>query len=166
MAPEHRATRWLECRVFHRPTIQPYARWDEYGPTVRRNEQRIMSLLASPCSGTKLRDPSSSATSPPTASGRVYRWSDFCKLELPNRVRVIYRWMPNAQVVRIEMIGQHIGSGRLSDVYDALQELYDLPDSHGHDQVTAQPCCDSLALPPPTLAEAEARRIILRQARR
>jgi hypothetical protein len=153
-------------RVFHRPTIQPYARWDEFGPTVRRNERLIMDLLAKPCSGTRLRDPPSGATSPPTASGRVYRWSEFCKIDLPNRWRVIYRWMARPEVIRIELIGQHYGSGRLGDVYDALQELYDLPDSHGHDQLVVERCCEPMALPPGGCSEAEARRIILRQARR
>lgn len=151
--------------MVYRPTIQPYARWDDFGATVRRNEDLILQLLARPCSGARLRDPSSGATSPPTASGRVYRWSEFCKINLPNRIRILYRWMPNRQVVRIEVIGYHLGSGKTGDVYDALRELFDLPDSHGHDSVDSEPCYDPYALPPDDCPEAVARRVILRQAK-
>ena len=74
--------------------------------------------------------------------------------------------MPRFQVVRVELIGYHLGSGKLGDVYDQLQELYDLPDSHGHEQVAAQPCCDPAAVPPGACPPEEAWRIVLRQARR
>lgn len=116
--------------------IQPYARWSQYGAILRRHLTDILSLLRDPCSGSRLRqvDLADSGTS---------RWDDFCKFELPGTMRILYRVVDD--LVLIEMVGFHLGSGQLGDVYDALSEVHDLPSSAGHKQIDVEPCCTEVA---------------------
>lgn len=136
------------------------AGFDVYGKAVRANVERILELLANPCLGQRLRHP------PGTwQDGDGYRWDTFCKLVLPHNLRLIYLWDPEDRFVSLELIGFHLSHGELGNVYDALAEMFELPLDEGHAQRAVQPCCDSSG-GGQTMEEAEARRRILRRARR
>jgi hypothetical protein len=134
------------------------AGFDVYGKAVRANVERILEVLANPCLGQRLRHP-------PGTRQEGYRWDDFCKLDLPHNLRLIYFWDPEDRFVSLELIGFHLSHGELGNVYDALADLYELPLDEGHAQMAVQPCCDSSG-GGQTVEEAEARRRILRRARR
>jgi hypothetical protein len=139
--------------------VQPYAGWREHGPAVRRHADLIVRLLHNPCLGQRLRHPSGNA---PTR----HRWDAFCKLDLPNRLRLIYRREADAALVVIELIGYHVGAGRTGDVYDALQDAFALPSGQGHDQMAAGPCCENVDPAGREVREQDARAALVRLARR
>jgi hypothetical protein len=91
--------------------VQPHAGWRAHGPAVRRHVDQIMRVLHDPCVGQRLRHP-------PGDARTRHRWDEFCKLDLPNRLRLIYRWDADDALVIVELIGYHLGTGRSGDVYD------------------------------------------------
>jgi hypothetical protein len=139
--------------------VEPYAGWPAHGPAVRRHVDQVIRMLQNPCLGQRLRHP-------PGESPSRHRWDAFCKLDLPNRLRLIYRWQADDALVIIELIGYHLGTGRTGDVYDALQDAFDLPASHGHEQMGAQPCCEDAGTAGRELRDQDARAALLRLARR
>jgi hypothetical protein len=139
--------------------VQPYAGWRAHGPVVRRHVDQIMRVLHDPCVGQRLRHP-------PGDARTRHRWDEFCKLDLPNRLRLIYRWDADDALVIVELIGYHLGTGRSGDVYDALQDAFDLPAGHGHEQMAAERRCESAGAAAREVRDQDARAALLRLARR
>lgn len=141
--------------------VQPYAGWRHYGWLVRKHADRIMGILREPCAGYRLRQPPFLSSAPPP------RWDEFCKVDLPDNYRVIYRWDPLG-FITIEIIGPHKGAGVLKDVYEALRQVHGLPPDPGHAQQGAERCCERELLPldERSVPEAQARQTLLRLAAR
>jgi len=114
--------------------ILPEADFHRYGPNVRAYCGQIAKVLADPCLGQRLRQP-------PDAPLTDYRWDDFCKFDLPRRLRLIYVWNEEAGFVTIVKFGPHLGHDELDDVYDGLARMFELPPDDGHAQQMAEQCC-------------------------
>ena len=111
-----------------------------HGAVVRCNLATITRVLADPCVGVRLRQPRDQPEG-------ARRWDEFCRIRLaPGTYRLVYTWDPSKGIVCLVMIGLHVGSGRMGDVYDLLQQAYSLGPSDGHEQERAEPCCDPAAL--------------------
>jgi len=135
------------------------AGFDDYGPNVRHHIDRILALLANPCLGQRLRHP----TGTPETE---WRWDDFCKLDLPRQLRLLYRWDSDRPRITLVALGPHLAQGQLDNVYDALAELFDLPPDEGHTQLAAEPCCTVVDPAGRTVSLEEGRAQILRMAKR
>jgi len=145
-------------RLLHEFYVQPYAGWKLNGAAVRRHLDRILDLLADPCLGSRLRHP-------PRGESEV-RWDDFCKLDLPGNLRILYRWVPEVPAVLIERIGPHLGEGVRGDVYELHRLSHRLPPAHSHAHLEVRPCCDDSMAPYRSVAASRARNVLLRLARR
>jgi hypothetical protein len=131
------------------------------GHNRRRVGQHVMGADAAVTAGW-----SPAARHPSEASESEWRWDDFCKLDLPRQLRLIYLWEPETPFITLVLIGPHLAQGQLDNVYDALAEAFDLPLDEGHAQLGEQPCCADVNPDGRTVPEENGKRTILQMAKR
>jgi hypothetical protein len=139
--------------------IEPDARFDQYARNVRAYVDQIVDVLRNPCIGQRLRHP-------PEAAETKWRWDDFCKRDLPRRLRLVYIWDPDAAFITIVRFGPHLGHGEFGDVYDGLAARFRLTDDQGHAQLATEMCCAGTDESQRTVSVDEGRDRVLRMARR
>ncbi len=139
--------------------IEEAAGFDGYGPNVRRNIDVILRVHENPCLGQRLRHP-------PNAPETEWRWDDFCKVDLPHQLRLIYVWDPQAPRITIVAIGPHLAHGQLDNVYDALADMFDLPLDEGHAQLPESTCCSEVDPNGRTVSVDDGRAHIIRMTKR
>lgn len=136
--------------------VADYSGWNQV-LGLRAQIAVVLGLLRDPCLGQRLRQM-------PTAASSTWRWDQFCKFDLDGLDRIVYRWIAEEATVVIEAIGPHLRR-HPNNPYDTVQEVYELPDDSGHDQLPVGPCCSGLPQTP-SLPSETAHRRLLRLCRR